>query len=108
MRFRTYEPRVINLRPEARILEVVDVALSRPRRRDTLEFGRLYESINAVLSDEVRRTLELTLRRVGDLLGLTVESVSQANTLGVHQVDPPLRSGRGNATPRRSLQQNEI
>jgi hypothetical protein len=48
--------------PGARILEVMDVPLERPRRRDTVEFGRLYERINALLSGEVRRTLERTAR----------------------------------------------
>jgi NitT/TauT family transport system ATP-binding protein len=44
--------------PGARILEVIDVGLSRPRRRDNLEFGRIYERINAVVCGEVRRALE--------------------------------------------------
>jgi NitT/TauT family transport system ATP-binding protein len=44
--------------PGARVLEVIDVSLSRPRRRDTLDFGRIYERINAVVSGEVRRALE--------------------------------------------------
>jgi NitT/TauT family transport system ATP-binding protein len=44
--------------PSARILEVIDVSLPRPRRRDTIDFGRIYERINAVVSGEVRRALE--------------------------------------------------
>jgi NitT/TauT family transport system ATP-binding protein len=44
--------------PDASILEVIDVELDRPRRRDNLEFGRIYERINAVVSGEVRRALE--------------------------------------------------
>jgi NitT/TauT family transport system ATP-binding protein len=48
--------------PAAKILEVIDVGLSRPRRRDNLEFGKLYEKINDVLSKEVRRTLEQAAR----------------------------------------------
>jgi NitT/TauT family transport system ATP-binding protein len=44
--------------PGAKILEMMDVPLARPRRRDTIDFGRLYERINALLSGEVRRTLE--------------------------------------------------
>jgi len=44
--------------PEAKILEVIDVRLGRPRRRDNVEFGRIYERINSILSGEVRRTLE--------------------------------------------------
>jgi NitT/TauT family transport system ATP-binding protein len=43
--------------PGATLLEVIDVSLGRPRRRDNVEFGRIYERINAVLSAEVRRTL---------------------------------------------------
>ncbi len=43
--------------PGATIREVIDVPLSRPRRRDDTEFGRLYERLNHVVSDEVRRTL---------------------------------------------------
>jgi hypothetical protein len=31
--------------------------LSRPRRRDDTKFGRLYERLNQIVSDEVRRTL---------------------------------------------------
>jgi NitT/TauT family transport system ATP-binding protein len=49
---------VMSAGPAARMLEVIEVGLPRPRRRDTLEFGRLYERINEVLSREVRRTLE--------------------------------------------------
>jgi NitT/TauT family transport system ATP-binding protein len=44
--------------PSASILEVIDVELGRPRRRDNLEFGRIYERINAVVSSEVRRALD--------------------------------------------------
>jgi NitT/TauT family transport system ATP-binding protein len=44
--------------PSASILEVIDVELDRPRRRDNFEFGRIYERINAVVSGEVRRALE--------------------------------------------------
>jgi NitT/TauT family transport system ATP-binding protein len=44
--------------PQARILEIIDVRLSRPRRRGSVEFGRLYERIDGMLSEEVRRTLE--------------------------------------------------
>jgi NitT/TauT family transport system ATP-binding protein len=44
--------------PQARILEMIDVRLSRPRRRGSVEFGRLYEQIDGMLSEEVRRTLE--------------------------------------------------
>jgi NitT/TauT family transport system ATP-binding protein len=49
---------VMSAGPGAKILEVIDVSLGRPRRRDTVDFGRSYERINAVLSAEVRRTLE--------------------------------------------------
>jgi ABC-type nitrate/sulfonate/bicarbonate transport system ATPase subunit len=44
--------------PGAKILEVIDVGLSRPRRRDNLDFGRIYERINVLVSGEVRRALE--------------------------------------------------
>ena len=44
--------------PGARILQFIDVRLSRPRRRDNVEFGKIYEQIKAALSEEVRRTLQ--------------------------------------------------
>jgi len=43
--------------PEAGIREIVEVAMVRPRRRDDVEFGRCYEKVNAIVSDEVRKTL---------------------------------------------------
>ena len=43
--------------PGATIREIVDVPLGRPRRRDDLEFGRLYERLNRVLTEEVQRAL---------------------------------------------------
>jgi NitT/TauT family transport system ATP-binding protein len=44
--------------PDATIREIIDVKLERPRRRDNIEFGRVYEQLNRVLSNEVRITLE--------------------------------------------------
>lgn len=44
--------------PDAKIREVMEVTLARPRRRDSIKFGRLYERLNGILSDEVRRALE--------------------------------------------------
>jgi len=44
--------------PAATIREVIDVRLGRPRRRDDLEFGQVYEQLNRVLSEEVRLTLQ--------------------------------------------------
>jgi NitT/TauT family transport system ATP-binding protein len=35
--------------PNSRINEIVDIDLPRPRRRDTLEFGQLFERINALI-----------------------------------------------------------
>lgn len=43
--------------PEASIREIVTVDLARPRRRDDIEFGRLYEEVNSIVSDEVRKGL---------------------------------------------------
>jgi NitT/TauT family transport system ATP-binding protein len=43
--------------PAARIRDVVEVSLPRPRRRGDAAFGQLYEQLNDVVSNEVRRTL---------------------------------------------------
>ncbi len=60
------------------------------------------------LDEEVRRTLELTLTRLVDLLGLTLGGVSQANTLNPQQrsgAAGPASNGRSH-TVRRSTSRN--
>jgi hypothetical protein len=76
----------------------------RERRTATLNVRRAMQAYRAVtliddVDDEVRGTLELTLDRVTDLLGITLRGcVSQANTGDVDEVDPPVHSRRRGAT----------
>ncbi|HVO90317.1 MAG TPA: ABC transporter ATP-binding protein [Casimicrobiaceae bacterium] len=43
--------------PASSIKETIDIALPRPRRRGSVEFGELYERINRSISEEVQRAL---------------------------------------------------
>ena len=42
--------------PGATIREVVSVDIARPRLRSSIEFGKLYERINAIIVDEVKKS----------------------------------------------------
>jgi NitT/TauT family transport system ATP-binding protein len=48
---------VMTAGPEATMKKVVDVNLPRPRQRGSAAFGELYEEVNQILSEEVRRVL---------------------------------------------------
>ena len=43
--------------PASSIKSIIEIALPRPRRRGSAEFGELYERINQSISDEVRDAL---------------------------------------------------
>jgi NitT/TauT family transport system ATP-binding protein len=48
---------VMTAGPDSTIKKIVEVELSRPRTRGSAAFGELYEEVNQILSEEVRRVL---------------------------------------------------
>ncbi|MBI4590060.1 MAG: ABC transporter ATP-binding protein [Candidatus Rokubacteria bacterium] len=48
---------VMSAGPQACIKEIIEVTLPRPRSRGSAAFGQLYDRVNQILSDEVRRVL---------------------------------------------------
>jgi NitT/TauT family transport system ATP-binding protein len=48
---------VMTAGPEAYIKNIFEITLPRPRRRGSVEFGELYEQIQASLADEVRQAM---------------------------------------------------
>jgi ParB/RepB/Spo0J family partition protein len=82
----------------------------RAERAATLNVRRAMQAYRSVtlideVDDEVKRTLELTLSRVLDLLGLSVGGVSLANTSDAEENNPLLHSGT--RTPRRRKSEME-
>ena len=49
---------VMTAGPESSIKEIFEVTLPRPRRRGSVEFGELYDRIQAILADEVQQALQ--------------------------------------------------
>ena len=47
---------VMTAGPNATIREIVEIHLPRPRMRSNVDFGRLYERINQLIVDEVRKS----------------------------------------------------
>ncbi len=49
---------VMTAGPEVVHQEIFEVTLPRPRRRGSVEFGELYDRIQAILADEVQQALQ--------------------------------------------------